>query len=263
MRTSIRYSLLAIIVALIAACGGESTNTNSDLLEVGEQCYKFKNETTEATVKLTYNEDGTVSGTSDGWVEDHENSYFTSWEQTFTGHVENDTLKLNVITLIELDEQNENQLWTITTEGLLINGNMYTPIDCTEIEQAEETTGNNTTNTDNQQPTAVKGVYVKGGHYDSWIFAIYKKEGVYFAHYKYYEGMLPPAEQVKILELPLVKDFAINETTLEFSSAENLQGFFDIQENVNEVLFTSDEGGDPLILSYDETYTQLLDRIKM
>jgi len=109
----------------------------------------------------------------------------------------------------------------------------------------------------------VKGVYIGTIGAMGWIFAIYQKEGTYYAHYQVYENGLPTAENVDILKLPRLKDFTMNAETLEFSSTDTIKGYFDIGEGVNKALLGSDEGGDPLELSFDEKYSLLLNRIKM
>jgi hypothetical protein len=102
----------------------------------GSYCYRLDDGVTEATAQLTINPDFTASGEVQGAVQDYENNYFTSYEQLLNGTLEGETLNLDVTTAIELDTQQTQEIWQVTSNGLNDGRNTYNLVDCETLFRA-------------------------------------------------------------------------------------------------------------------------------
>ncbi len=158
-----KYLFFAILGFGLQACGGdasttESTSTDSTAaesqatpeeiekeaqiieqstetsLKAGKYCFRFTDKTTKAFVELDLKNDGSVTGTVTGSVEDHENSYFTAYDMTLGEGSTWSATEIDAKLTIEVDgdTQTEEQIWRFDGGHLIIRDDIYVLVDCSE-----------------------------------------------------------------------------------------------------------------------------------
>ena len=101
-------------------------------------CFQRKTDTLESYITMDLpadGADGAVSGSATGVIQDDAQSYYTSWQSTFTGERKGKDLKLSVETKIEDDDQKQDAVWTIEGANVLMDGDAYEPVDCKVVEE--------------------------------------------------------------------------------------------------------------------------------
>lgn len=103
-------------------------------LAPGTYCFQFDDGVLDSVIRLTVNSDATITGRTQATVQDHENAYFTSYEQMLAGTLEDTQLNVDVTTAIEYDTQHTQEVWQLTDTSLSDERNTHTAIDCARAE---------------------------------------------------------------------------------------------------------------------------------
>ncbi|NJR18796.1 MAG: hypothetical protein HC785_25865 [Calothrix sp. CSU_2_0] len=102
----------------------------SKKLAAGTYCYSAKTKTLDAQAKLNISSTSKVDGTVAATIQNPEQSYYTSYNQTLTGNLVGDKAKLKIVTKIENDTQNRQETWTITESSLNTGRESFQKVDC-------------------------------------------------------------------------------------------------------------------------------------
>lgn len=117
-------------LALVLSAPGRAT--------AEEACYQRKTDTLESYITMTLPDgaaDGPVSGNASGVIQDPEQSYYSSWQSTFTGSRSGKVLKLDVETKIEEFDQTQYEEWVFQGDTILMDEDRYEPVDCAVVEE--------------------------------------------------------------------------------------------------------------------------------
>ena len=93
------------------------------------ECYRFQSDTTTATLRLETT-GSQVRGEVEAVIQDAANSYFSSYSQHFTGQRDGQDLRVEIVTEIEDDIQNANQVWHLEGQELTADGNRFRKVQC-------------------------------------------------------------------------------------------------------------------------------------
>lgn len=122
---------IAVIMLRRAALALACLTALSSAAEAAERCFALQTKTTEAAMVLDLPEnDGPVSGTEHGTVQDHEQGYFTSWESKITGTRSGDQINVTVETAIEEDRQIDDHRWQIDGDAIVAHQGRFEPVPC-------------------------------------------------------------------------------------------------------------------------------------
>ncbi len=134
--------LLLLSVFLVTACDPGSGNKTDDTSAeapkpAGIQCFTMSSKTADITVLLNTAEDGSVTGMQSGTVHDEENAYYTSYQSRITGAWSGDTLNANLVTVIEYDVQESEELWVLKGDTLIMGQGNLVKSECGELASEE------------------------------------------------------------------------------------------------------------------------------
>ncbi len=134
--------LLLFTVFLLTACDPGSGNKTDDTTAAapkpaGEQCFTMSSETADITVLINTAEDGSVTGMQSGTVHDEGNAYYTSYQSRITGVWSGDTLKVNLVTAIEYDMQESQEMWMLKGDTLFVGEDKLLKSSCDNIAGTE------------------------------------------------------------------------------------------------------------------------------
>ena len=110
-----------------------STDT-AGTLQPGNYCYKYDNHGVPNAVRLLVNSDKTVSGDKQASAHSPQEDYYAGYYQTFSGTLADDQLQLDVISLIEGDQQQSQEVWTVSTRQLTAKDYSFSSVDCASIQ---------------------------------------------------------------------------------------------------------------------------------
>lgn len=103
-----------------------------------EACYQRKTDTLESYITMTLPDDaadGPVSGSASGVIQDDAQSYYSSWQSTFSGTRAGKLLKLDVEMKIEEFDQTQYEEWVFQGDNILMDEDIYEPVDCAVVEE--------------------------------------------------------------------------------------------------------------------------------
>ncbi len=134
--------LLLLSVFLVTACdpraGSKTDDTSAPSPKpAGIQCFTMSSKTADITVLLNTAEDGSVTGMQSGTVHDEENAYYTSYQSRITGAWSGDTLNANLVTVIEYDVQESEELWVLKGDTLIMGQGNLVKSECGEFTSEE------------------------------------------------------------------------------------------------------------------------------
>ena len=111
----------------------DESATTSASVNPGTYCFQFNDGITDSHISLTVNPDSTVSGRTEATIQDDENAYYTSYRQLLDGNLAGTQLTVTVTTAIELDTQQSQETWQLTSSSLRDERNTYTAVDCAQL----------------------------------------------------------------------------------------------------------------------------------
>lgn len=124
-------------LTVVAKASKDKANTK---LAPGTYCYSAKTKTLDATAKINISAGNKVNGTVQATIQNRAESYHTSYNQTLTGELAADKAKLKIVTKIENDTQNTQEIWTITESKLNTGRETFTKANCTSATSDKEAT---------------------------------------------------------------------------------------------------------------------------
>ncbi|AFY69692.1 hypothetical protein Pse7367_1401 [Thalassoporum mexicanum PCC 7367] len=110
-----------------------ASGNQPETLTPGQYCFGAENENLSATAQIDLMADNFVSGTVNATVHNEELGYYTAYEQILNGKLDGNQLPLDITTNIELDTQNSQETWTISTESLSTGRQIFDRIDCEQL----------------------------------------------------------------------------------------------------------------------------------
>ncbi|MCZ8161443.1 MAG: hypothetical protein O9275_11980, partial [Microcystis sp. LE19-196.1B] len=80
-------------------------------------CFSVANDDLDSTARI-YIQGNQVTGRVEATIQNEQESYYTSYNQTLQGTRKGNQLNLNIRTTIELDTQKTQEIWTLTSDSL-------------------------------------------------------------------------------------------------------------------------------------------------
>ncbi len=112
-----------------------SQASSTQKLAPGTYCYTAKTETLDADAEITINPQKQVNGTVNATIQNEAQGYYSSYNQTLKGTLEEEKAKLDIVTKIELDTQKAQETWTITESSLNSGRETFDRVDCATLAQ--------------------------------------------------------------------------------------------------------------------------------
>lgn len=93
-------------------------------------CYGIDSETLTGVVRLQVEDNQRVSGDSSVTIHVEPEGYYSSYAQKLEGLLHNREVSMDIATWIEYDQQQSQEVWTITPDTLKTERETFTAIDC-------------------------------------------------------------------------------------------------------------------------------------
>ncbi|EAW37352.1 hypothetical protein [Lyngbya sp. PCC 8106] len=93
-------------------------------------CFSLENETLSSVARIYLEKGNQVTGHVNATIHNEEVGYYTSYFQTLQGTKQDQELKLNIITKIELDTQKSQENWQLEDDFLNTGREVYERVPC-------------------------------------------------------------------------------------------------------------------------------------
>ncbi|HEY9695321.1 MAG TPA: hypothetical protein V6D15_24230 [Oculatellaceae cyanobacterium] len=104
--------------------------TKPQTLKAGKYCFKIETKTFSGEARLTVKANKNVTGNIEIGIHDESEGYYTSADQSFTGKLTGNKLKVQVVTKIEYDTQRTQETWTLTKNSLITGQKTFNKVTC-------------------------------------------------------------------------------------------------------------------------------------
>jgi len=109
-----------------------STSVAAASLAPGTYCFQAKTETLVANLRLVLAADDAVTGHGSGIIQHEQGDFYTVYDKTLSGRLDQSQLLLTVTTTIESDIQQVRDVWEMTPTALISPRQHYQRIPCAE-----------------------------------------------------------------------------------------------------------------------------------
>ncbi len=116
------------------------------------------NDGLDSTARI-YIQGNQVTGRVEATIQNEQESYYTSYNQTLQGTKKGNQLNLNITTKIELDTQKTQEIWTLTSDSLNTGRAVYQKQPCL-VSQIRFAPGTNTTTVNQSVVRGSRNIYL-------------------------------------------------------------------------------------------------------
>lgn len=104
--------------------------TQAKRIQPGKYCFNLKTKTLSGQGELTVRANNQVTGNIQATIQNPAEGYYSSYQQTFSGNLNGNRLKVNVTTKIEYDTQRSQETWILTNNSLNTKRETLTKVSC-------------------------------------------------------------------------------------------------------------------------------------
>lgn len=113
--------------------GTSAPSKSGEQLEPGDYCFEVASETLDAQMQLNLAANQQVTGKISATIHNDAQGYYTSYNQEFTGLLQEEKLPVDITTKIEGDTQTIQETWTVNSDSLSTGRETYQTVPCSKV----------------------------------------------------------------------------------------------------------------------------------